>query len=298
MEKEVLYELLDKSKSPEASDLMSLKKMVEDYPYFEAAKFLYLKALYNYDINSFKKELEKQSILISNRETLFYYIFREDYAEYFKKTGNKKLEIDKTNLLLNAFFGNDAPESTTLEYELTTANTNLAAVDYLSFLREEKSQPNKAKSPDLLTKLTTDEGEDNKTPLLLAATSSYTIQDYFDLDEPKDDLVPLKHQSIIDKFLKKTNGDDFTIILDKEELKKDKDYLDDDDSKSSSELGNDTFFTETLAKIYTKQGKYEKAYEIIEHLSLNYPKKNSYFADQLSYLEKLIINSKYRNRKK
>ncbi|MDR0976793.1 MAG: tetratricopeptide repeat protein, partial [Prevotellaceae bacterium] len=48
----------------------------------------------------------------------------------------------------------------------------------------------------------------------------------------------------------------------------------------------------TLAKIYIKQQRYEKALEIIKKLSLNYPNKNSYFADQIRFLEKLIINAK------
>ena len=55
---------------------------------------------------------------------------------------------------------------------------------------------------------------------------------------------------------------------------------------------DDSCFTETLAKIYIKQHRYEKALEIIKKLSLNYPKKNAYFADQIRFLEKLIINAK------
>ncbi|MDR0891614.1 MAG: tetratricopeptide repeat protein [Mediterranea sp.] len=51
-------------------------------------------------------------------------------------------------------------------------------------------------------------------------------------------------------------------------------------------------FTETLARIYIKQHRYAKALEIIKRLSLNYPKRNAYFADQIRFLEKLIINAK------
>ena len=51
------------------------------------------------------------------------------------------------------------------------------------------------------------------------------------------------------------------------------------------------YFTETLARIYIKQGRYSKALEIIQRLSLNYPKKNAYFADQIRFLNKLIINN-------
>lgn len=55
---------------------------------------------------------------------------------------------------------------------------------------------------------------------------------------------------------------------------------------------DDAFFTETLAQIYIKQKRYERALQIIEKLSLKYPEKNVYFADQIRFLEKLIINNK------
>ena len=61
--------------------------------------------------------------------------------------------------------------------------------------------------------------------------------------------------------------------------------------ESDTEEGED-YFTETLAKIYVKQQRYDKALEIIKKLNLKYPKKNTYFADQIRFLEKLIINAK------
>ena len=55
---------------------------------------------------------------------------------------------------------------------------------------------------------------------------------------------------------------------------------------------NDTLFSESLAKIYIQQRRYAKALEIIRKLNLNNPEKNIYFADQIRFLEKLIINVK------
>ncbi len=54
---------------------------------------------------------------------------------------------------------------------------------------------------------------------------------------------------------------------------------------------DESCFTETLAKIYVKQHKYSRALEIIRSLYLKYPEKNVYFADQIRFLEKLIINN-------
>ena len=56
---------------------------------------------------------------------------------------------------------------------------------------------------------------------------------------------------------------------------------------------NDTSLSESLAKIYIKQRRYDKAYEIISSLSLNNPKKSVYFADQLRFLQKLMLNSSH-----
>ena len=49
--------------------------------------------------------------------------------------------------------------------------------------------------------------------------------------------------------------------------------------------------TDTLAKIYMKQGKYDKAILAYEKLSLKYPKKNSYFAGQIKKIKQLINNN-------
>ena len=64
--------------------------------------------------------------------------------------------------------------------------------------------------------------------------------------------------------------------------------LDDEQSKSLE----DSCLTETLARIYIKQKRYDKALQIIKNLNLKYPEKNVYFADQIRFLEKLIINTK------
>ena len=59
-----------------------------------------------------------------------------------------------------------------------------------------------------------------------------------------------------------------------------------------TESTDEAFLTESLAKIYIKQRRYSKALEIIKKLSLKYPEKNIYFADQIRFLEKLILNIK------
>lgn len=46
--------------------------------------------------------------------------------------------------------------------------------------------------------------------------------------------------------------------------------------------------SESLAKIYIRQGRYRRAYEILSDLNLKNPEKSIYFADQLRFLRKVI----------
>ena len=54
------------------------------------------------------------------------------------------------------------------------------------------------------------------------------------------------------------------------------------------DISNNQFFdgkilmTETLAKLYSKQGNIQKAVEAYKILSLKYPKKSIYFANQIN----------------
>ena len=101
----------------------------------------------------------------------------------------------------------------------------------------------------------------------------------------------LQGQELIDTYLEKSDKEPFTLSISEEpvssEVKAEKEKSDDDEI-----LDDESYFTETLAKIYIKQQRYSKALEIIRKLNLNYPKKNAYFADQIRFLEKLIINAK------
>ena len=60
----------------------------------------------------------------------------------------------------------------------------------------------------------------------------------------------------------------------------------DDDEQLKSD--SPEFVTETLAKIYTRQGMYKQAILAYGKLSLKYPGKNSYFAGQIEEVKKLM----------
>jgi thioredoxin-like negative regulator of GroEL len=113
---------------------------------------------------------------------------------------------------------------------------------------------------------------------------AYSFSDGNNSQEP---IVPFENQDIIDSFIAK--GDTTKRI---------RQNLNDEGANReilTPTIDNDEtnkFFSITLAKIYLKQKKYDRALEIIRKLSLVYPEKSIYFADQIRFLERLVIHPK------
>lgn len=117
-------------------------------------------------------------------------------------------------------------------------------------------------------------------------TAADATTDYAAFLLAMDDIVPEEEQADerIDTYL--NQAAERIVLQDEPEYTPDL-------SDSTIVGADEEYFTETLAKIYIKQGNYDKAIEIITRLNLNYPKKSSYFADQLRFLRKLqLINNK------
>ena len=56
-------------------------------------------------------------------------------------------------------------------------------------------------------------------------------------------------------------------------------------------LQDEPLFTETLAKIYVSQGRYDKALSVYKSLNAKHPEKSVYFADQIRFIERLVENN-------
>ena len=118
----------------------------------------------------------------------------------------------------------------------------------------------------------------------------YLLQQEKQQGGKRQEVLPMNGGGVVEDFLENESG---RIVLE-DNVEIEPEELQTKESEKAQNTEENEILTEIMAGIYIKQGKYENAVKIIRQLSLKYPKKNRYFADQIRFLEKLILNNKHK----
>jgi hypothetical protein len=314
----MIKKLTEYIKHPESMDALSLKyleNLLVEYPYFQTVHLLYLQNLKRLNDSRFEEQLHISALYIFDRRLLYHLVQNTPVGECTSPV--REEEEDTRNPVLAA---TKEPEETVEEEvqpegvirfasentstvsegaqvsESASASENALVIESESAVPEDSVVASEDDSSAPEGSPVVSEGESavpeevhpvRRTPSPLKATTDY-MQYLLQMEsESMPDVtdVPLQGQGLIDSFLEKHESDDRMYLGGEDTYEPILEPQLDVDA-------DDGIFTETLASIYIKQGRYLKAIEIIRRLSLKYPKKNRYFADQIRYLEKLIITNK------
>ena len=251
-----IAELINHPEQLDRDTLYELRSMLALYPYYQNARLLLLQNLFLLHDPTFDDELRQAAIYITDRKVLFQLI----EARHYKLKTHKQ---EKPQLV------KEEQDSRTLS--LIDDFLDSLPKDDDAVISSPKRKPTPADAAvDYVAYLLENETEEDRE---LAA-----------------EVPQLIGQELIDSFIEHDKGklvlnENPTLLPEQE-----------DSALQEKNKDDENIYTETLARIYIKQGNYSKAKQIIMQLSLDYPKKNAYFADQIRFLEKLIINNNKNNK--
>ncbi len=289
----------------------NLSSQINDFPYFQPLRALYLKGLKQKESYKYNNALKITAAHTADRSVLFDYITSEvfnqnEISEQIKQNSeaiksievnaiddisvNKSVTIDDAlkehikateGVLDPDLFKAKSVPKPKIEVEAPKIEDSIIAVDVKNISPEKKLNIGKP--------LEFDKSESHSFTEWLKITSFKPI--VRKEDEVEDDVEiktsgitstpPLKGKlAIIDKFI--SENPKIKPVSDNAPKPK---LVNNDDAIS------DSLMTETLARIYLEQKNYGKAIQSYKILSLKYPEKSSFFAHQIKLVKELKDNN-------
>jgi tetratricopeptide (TPR) repeat protein len=260
-----------------------LGNVLNEFPYFQSARALRLKGLYNQNSFKYNYALKVTASHTTDRTVLFDFITSDTFVAIQKGLYDKKvLELLDINVV---GFQVIEPEIkleqkvNTLEQSIITSIQGVTPIETGENTKLVEDKLNIGKPLDF----SVNEKHSFQEWLQLSRTqpidrSNETIAE---LKSPVLDEEKKKKLDLIDKFIEASpkippvkQGTTSTPPIELNKI--DESYL----------------MTETLARVYLEQKKYLKAIQAYEILILKYPEKSSFFADRISDIKILQQNNK------
>jgi len=268
---------------------LALEKVLDEFPYFQSARALRLKGLYNQNSYKYNYALKVTAAHTTDRTVLFDFITSETFTAIQKKLYDEKmLELFDIKVVDS--------ELITEEVKLKTSS-NTIENSILSSINKASQTDNKAPqtNPEENTE-TVEEKLAIGKPLDFSKSEKHSFQEWLQIST----IHPIERDQETE-----TNANE--ILLD-EEKKKKAELIDkfietspkivpvkqSSSSTTNFDLNtedNSYLMTETLARVYLEQKKYQKAIQAYEILILKYPEKSSFFADHISEIKILQNNN-------
>ncbi|WP_339918757.1 tetratricopeptide repeat protein [uncultured Flavobacterium sp.] len=274
--------LINKPNTISEVQTLALEKVLDEFPFFQSARALRLKGLYNQNSFKYNFVLKVTAAHTTDRTVLFDFITSDSFIAIQKELYDKKalelLDIDVIDGEIITFEEKIEPKKNTLEQSILTSIKESSTVDLNTDLNS------------------TEEKLAIGTPLDFSKNEQHSFQEWLQLsrtqpiDRGNEKInVPKptpqnegqkKKAALIDKFIETSpkispvkHGVASTIRID----------INKDDHSS--------LMTETLARVYLEQKKYQKAIQAYEILILKYPEKSSFFADRIADIKILQQNN-------
>jgi hypothetical protein len=302
LNKEQFTYLLQHPQQITAEQTSNISSIISEFPYFQPARALYLKGLKNKDSFKYNQELKITAAYTTDRSILFDYITSQSFNQNEISQLIKQNSEHLKDIFVNEFDDISVHNSVEIDDALkeqikstegvldpnlfeermtigTIANFNIEG----KTTTPEDNSAEEEQRPEVILNigkpLDFDKSETHSFSEWLKITSFKPIirdiEDEKQAEKAESDSAIDKKFELIDKFLE-TNP----------KIVPSKDTPIHNIAKAQA-VKHDGLMTETLARIYLEQKNYDKAIQSYKILSLKYPEKSGFFADQIKAVKQI-----------
>ena len=295
--------------NPEAvtpAETEGVKSIINQFPYFQSARAIYLKGLKNQESFQYNQELKTAAAYTTDRSILFDFITSDvfnqnEISQFIKINSEHVLDIDVTveDISINKKVVIDETSQADINSNLEVLDPALFQPKFrrqnLAAFRLDESEPIEKVTPE--TKTQEASAEDILSlgkPLEFDKKENHSFNEWLKLASFKTiirDKKPAKIESETEDIEQLERRKKFKLIDEfitkNPKINPDRTYTPTHNIAKAQLIQPEELMTETLARIYVEQKNYKKAIQSYKILSLKYPEKSSFFAIQIRAVEQL-----------
>ncbi|HNQ26632.1 MAG TPA: hypothetical protein PKL92_01805 [Aquaticitalea sp.] len=297
MESKELIALLQHPQHITESQTNEINDILQQYPYFQSARALYLKGLKNKSSFKYNQALKITAAHTTDRSILFDYITSEvfnqnEISETIKYNSDRlkdivvndldDISVKKSVKIDDALKEQIRATEGVLDPNLFERRTTIGTIAnfHLEGTPEQEDNAENENNPEKILgigmPLEFDKSETHSFAEWLKITSFKPIVRQQEHDKPIETGSSIEKKfELIDKFLESNPKIIPSNTAPTHNIAK------------AQVPQNDGLMTETLAKIYLEQKNFDKAIKSYKILSLKYPEKSGFFADQIKAIKLL-----------
>ena len=274
-----------------------LSYLIEEYPYFQSARALQLKGLKNSNNYLYNDSLKLTAAYTADRNILFEYItsdhfIQNEISELIQQHDESVIEIEVVSENISKQESIEIDNQIKGELKKAEAILNPDLFHRKEGYINELVEANKTEANPSIKEIVEVELEENQ-PLDFTKEDGHSFSEWLKLTSAtpiirkeikETSSINKQNFDLIDKFIqdkpKLKQGVNSTKTAANNEVQK--------NLASQYSHTSEALMTETLAKVYLQQKNFKKALQAYHILSLKYPEKSGFFADQIRAINKQI----------
>ncbi|PCJ89018.1 MAG: hypothetical protein COA57_02650 [Flavobacteriales bacterium] len=264
MNTDIFIDCINSLHSLDNESLPLLENLLVEFPYCQTTHLLYTKNLHNQKHIRYNTQLKVAATYAADRKTLYRLIMQPVVSEIIEQIEKETAEFISPSELADKPAKKDGISP--LEQEILRAAVSASIAREAGVYYAEK-EPSSVEKEEL-----------SKTKI--SQKDKYTFSNWMKVlgsesVKAKPSKPPI--DELVEKFLKE-----------EPKISSKAEFFSPSNVAKMSIVDDESFVTETLAKIYEQQGNYEKAIRAYQQLALKYPKKKNTFAARILQLEKKL----------